>query len=146
MIDSEDPDDGTMPPHHFKYYNIPKDRLLDLYLKLYLEGIDYILDKQWESRNRISIKKQKTYIDNRIISKGLESRTSRELAIFRNYIFARHNYRFRSDEWNIFFRKYYNPNYSGVWTNEEVMRMLSPHEEYILNLIVKYERGRRSAK
>jgi hypothetical protein len=42
--------DGTMPPNLFSYINIPHEELLGKYLKLYLDGIDYILDKKWETR------------------------------------------------------------------------------------------------
>jgi hypothetical protein len=100
--------DGTMPPNLFCYTNISREELFGKYLKLYLDGIDYILDKKWETRIKgiasWSEKNipEKRYDNDASIIESLNGRTARELAIFRNYIYARHNYRFRSDEWNIF--------------------------------------------
>jgi hypothetical protein len=145
-IVTRNPTDGTMPPNLFCYINIPREELLGKYLKLYLEGIDYILDKKWLTRvkgvafytDRNILEKR--YDNDALIVEGLNGRTARELAIFRNYIYARHNYRFRSDEWNIFFRTYYKVNYNGSRTNDEVMNTLTDHEKRVLELVIEQER------
>lgn len=140
------PSDGTMPPNLFCYKNIPKEELLGKYLKLYLDGIDYILDKKWETRikgfaywtNENILEKK--YDNDASIIESLNGRTARELAIFRNYIYARHNYKFNSDEWNTFFRTYYKDDYNGTKTNDEILNTLTEHEKHILELVIEQER------
>lgn len=140
-IVSWDTSDGSMPPHLHCYINTPQEELLKLYLKLYLEGIDYILDREWETRIKYKWYEyrliEKRYDNDTAILESLNGRTARELAIFRNYIFARHNYRFSSDEWNAFFRTYYKNDYNGTRTNADVMNILTEHEKYVLDLVVK---------
>jgi hypothetical protein len=141
-----DPMDGSMPPNLHSYINISRKDLLGKYLRLYLDGIDYILDKKWESRIiGIGFYTEKDIIEKRYdndaaIIESLNGLTTRELAIFRNYIYARHNYRFRSDEWNTFFMTYYKDDYSGNKTNEEVLNILPEYEKHILELINEQEK------
>jgi hypothetical protein len=139
------PSDGTMPPNLFSYINISQEELLGKYLRLYLDGIDYILDKKWETRIKgIAFwtdrkKKKKKYDNDAVIMESLNGLTARELAIFRNYIYARHNYRFRSDDWNEFFGTYYKDAYNGSRTNEDVLDILTDHEKHILELVIEQE-------
>jgi hypothetical protein len=140
------PSDGTMPPNLFSYINISRKELFRKYLRLYLDGIDYILDKKWETRikgfafwtDRNILEKK--YDNDAVIMESLKGLTARELAIFRNYIYARHNYRFRSDDWNEFFRTYYKDDYNGTRTNDEVLDILTDHEKHILELVIEQER------
>jgi hypothetical protein len=137
--------DGSMPPHLRCYLNTPRDELLGIFLRLYLEGISYILNRTWETREKHKIWPyerlfEKQYDNNAMILESLNGRTARELAIFRNFIFARHNYNFRSDEWNIFFRTYYRNDYNGTRTSDEVMSVLTEHERRVLELIIEQEK------
>ena len=68
----------------------------------------------------------------------LETRTPRELAIFRNCIYAMKGYRFTGRSWTDFFGKYLE-GYSGTRTNDEVTAMLSDSEKWLPELIVGYE-------
>jgi hypothetical protein len=139
-----EPAGDTMPTHLMCYVNVTEEEILTKYLRLYLDGIDYILDKKWETRIKYDFLDrhilEKRYDNDALIAEGLNGRTARELAIFRNYIFARHNYRFRSDEWNIFFKTYYKVNYNGSRTNDEVMNTLTAHEKRVLELVIEQER------
>jgi len=146
QIVTRDPSDGTMPPNLFCYINIPREELLEKYLKLYLDGIDYILDKKWETRIKgVAFWTDKNIIEKRYdndasIIESLNGRTARELAVFRNYIYVRHNYRFSSNEWNTFFRTYYKNDYNGNKTNDEVLNTLTEREKHILELVIEQEK------
>jgi hypothetical protein len=141
-IKTKDTSDGSMPTHLRCYINIPREELLEKYLRLYLEGIDYILDKTWETRRKQKIWPyerlyEKEYDNDERILESLDGRTVRELAIFKNYIYARHNHDFHSDEWNDFFRTYYKNDYSGTRTIDEVMDILTEHEKHVLDLVTQ---------
>jgi hypothetical protein len=146
-IDTRDETDGTMPPRNFTFYNISQEQILKIYLTNFLKGIDYILDKEWLN-NDIALKdtrdwrlyyakeKEYTIAD---IGRILNGLTKRELSVFRNYMFARHNYEFRTKTWNDFFREYYNIYYTGTKTNDEIMANMTEYERTILNMITEIE-------
>lgn len=146
-IDTREEADGSMPPRNYTFYNIPRDQLLKIYLTNFLKGIDYILDKEWLNNDialkdtrdwRLYIAKEKKYTiaDIDRILKGL---TRHELSIFRNYMFARHGYRFRAETWNEFFREYYMGDYVETRTNDEVMEIMTEYEKAILNMVIEVE-------
>ena len=68
--------------------------------------------------------------------------TRHELSIFRNYMFARHNFAFRTQTWNNFFREHYRSNYNGTRSNDEVMSIMTEWEKDILNMIIEIENQR----
>jgi hypothetical protein len=120
----------------FIYSNKSREELLDFFLKKYLENIDYLLGDWKRVKNPVM---KKEYNDISMFTENITGRTGRELAIFRNYIFARHNYKFISTEWNLFFKKYYKSDYTGTKTNEEVMSILTNEERLVLKLIIEEE-------
>lgn len=65
----------------------------------------------------------------------LENKSSRELRIMRNYIFARHGYIFKSDDLRQYFRQYdwYTP------ISRNVTKELSKIERDNIKLIEAYE-------
>lgn len=149
IISTRDISDGTMPPRFYIFSNTPREELLRIYLMNYLNGIDYILDKQWVERNRgISIKDTQGYSRINVIeneysientNRILRNLTKRELSIFRNYMYARHNYAFRTATWNNFFIEYFSQNYNGTRTNDEVMTLMTEYEKTILNMVIEIE-------
>jgi hypothetical protein len=141
-------DDGSMPPHFFEFYNISKEELLKIYLNNFLYGIDYILDKKWMNKEqRVTsgindeiefnyFQKIYTIAD---IDRTLRNLTKYEFSIFRNYMFARHGYAFRTKTWNDFFIEYYKLDYNGTRTNNEVMVGMTEYEKTILNMVIEIE-------
>ena len=151
-ISTRDISDRTMPPRYYTFYNTSNKDLLKLYLMNFFNAIDYILDKKWIEKNR-GITKEDTqrYIRPNVIeneynmtdiSRILRYLTSRELSIFRNYIFARHDYAFRTKAWNDFFKEYYKIDYNGRRTNNEVMASMTEYEKAILNMVIEIEQQR----
>jgi hypothetical protein len=108
-------DDYTM-----RYYNIPKQELIDIYLTAFTK------------RTRIYLEK----LDN----ETLLGRTKEELAIIRNIIFAKYNYDFQSPKWKQFIIKYYDKNYKGSRSSQEVMDSLNNSDKYLLEKIIEYEK------
>ena len=137
----------SMPPRFFIYHNTPRKELLRLYLTNFLQSVDYILNREWIQRNR-EVSARDVEVGRNVFEKEynmaevnnlLNILTKHELSIFRNYMFARHNFAFRTQTWNNFFREYYRPNYNGTRTNEEVMTIMTEWEREILNMIVEIE-------
>ncbi|GHU86791.1 hypothetical protein FACS189476_00750 [Spirochaetia bacterium] len=148
-ISTRDISDGTMPPRFFTFYNTSNDYLLKLYLLNFFNGIDYILDREWIEKNR-GITKADTesfttvnVIENEYdltdISHLLRYLTKRELSVFRNYMFARYGYAFKTKAWNDFFTEYYKTDYNGTRTNSEVMASMTEYEKVVLNLVIEIE-------
>jgi len=104
---------------YIRFYNIPKDKLTDIFLTAFTQDI---------RRNLYEIKE-----------KGIEKRTKEELAIIRNCIFAKYNYSFQTPYWKNFMLKYYDPNYKGTYSNQEVMDRFPESDKLLLELIQKYE-------
>jgi len=129
------------PPRKFRYYNISKTKLLDLFLNKYIELICYYINKvagyEYESFNDFIEEITKSYY----IKIFLGGRTPRELAIFRNTIFALKGYKFSTKSWTDFFNKYL-AGYNGRYTNNEVMTMFNEREKWLLDLIIDYENGK----
>jgi len=125
-IDARNVLESTFPPWNFTFSNIPGDELLRIYLMFFLRGAGHFLDSYEYALE--DIRRLLGYL------------TSRELAIFRNYIFARHNFAFRTQLWNNFFREHYREYFAGTRTAEEVMAVMTEREERILNMIVEIER------
>jgi hypothetical protein len=63
------------------------------------------------------------------------------LAIFRNCLYAKYDYRFSSASWTEFFEKYL-PNYRARYSNSEVAEMFTEADKWILDLIIQYENRR----
>jgi hypothetical protein len=72
---------------------------------------------------------------------SLKNRTKEELAIIRNCLYASHNYSFQTARWRDFMLKYYDPNYKGTYSNQEVMDRFSESDRSLLELILKYEKN-----
>jgi hypothetical protein len=64
------------------------------------------------------------------------------LAILRNCLYANHGYIFRSEEWLSFFRKYYDTNYQGSKTEQEVQNAFSRNEKWLLDTIIEIEKNK----
>jgi hypothetical protein len=114
------------------YYNVPRNEVLDLFLKNYLK----LIVEANEMVNNHNIDENQRYI-----TPLLQGRTARELAIFRNCLYAIKGYRFSNSSWTDFFNKYLD-GYNGLYTNDEVMAMFTENEQWLLNLIIQYENRR----
>jgi hypothetical protein len=124
----------------YVYSNISREELLGIFIRLYLENIDYIFGEYDEASSPPMRKEYRSDNIDMYLLENLQGRTQKELAIFRNYIFARHNYKFQSNEWNSFFKRYYKSDYNGTRNNNEVMGLLTDYEKTVLNLIIELER------
>jgi hypothetical protein len=125
----------------YKYYNIPRTKLLDLFLKKYVElivEIDDLLTGKIESSRLENF--NETFFKE-YVSALLGGRTSRELAIFRNCLYAIKGYKFTSSAWTDFFNKYLD-NYKAQFSNAEVTAMFTDNEKRLLDLITQYESRR----
>lgn len=112
------------------YYNVPQNEVLDLFLKNYLK----LIVEANEMVNKHNIEKNKVYM-----TLLLQGRTARELAIFRNCLYAIKGYQFSSSSWTEFFSKYLD-GYNGRYTNDEVVAMFTENEKWLLDLIMWYEK------
>jgi len=133
-----------MPPRYYIFYNTPREELLRIYIKNFLNSIDYIINKEWLERNKnTGSPSDRNIVENSYsmadINRLLKILTKHELSIFRNYMFARHNYAFKTNTWIKFFSNYYKPDYNGTKTNDEVMAIMSEYEKSILNLVIEIE-------
>ena len=152
VVSTRYPDDGSLPPRFFIFHNTSREEILCIYIANFLKGIDYILDRQWIQRNRgIRIGDTQGHSNRNVLEKEynmedirntLRLLTRHELSVFRNYMYARHNYAFRSNTWNNFFINYYNNNYNGTRNNDEVMAIMSDYEKTILNMVIEIENQR----
>jgi hypothetical protein len=99
-----------------------------MFLEKYIITIRAIID------DLSSYREQENYdVANSDITKILGGRTEKELAIFRNCLFALKNYKFQTETWDTF-SKQYLPGYNGIFTNAEVMNMFTDDEKWILDL------------
>jgi hypothetical protein len=120
-----------------RYYNISRTELLDIFLKKYVEMICEI--NNIENNNKNDYNFENNY--DAYISLLIRSRTSRELAIFRNCLYAIKGYRFANSTWAEFFNKYLD-GYNGQYTNDEVTAMFTENEKWLLDLIIQNENRR----
>lgn len=121
----------------YEYYNIPRMELLDKYLKCYVGAIYAIVNNNdYEYYCNIS-----DHSEESDIRRILAGRTKRELAIFRNCLFAIKGLKFQTQTWTDFFSIYLN-NYNGIYSNDEVMKMFTNDEKWLLDLIIQYENSR----
>jgi hypothetical protein len=68
-------------------------------------------------------------------------RTARELAIFRNCLYAIKGYKFANSTWTDFFNDYL-AGYIGQFSNDKVTEMFTDNEKWLLNLVIQHENGR----
>jgi len=120
-----------------RYYNISRAELLDIFLKNYVEIICEISDIG--NNNKSGYNFGDNY--NEYISLLISGRTARELAIFRNCLYAIKGYRFANSTWTEFFNKYLD-GYNGRYTNDEVTAMFTENEKWLLDLVIQSERRR----
>jgi hypothetical protein len=120
-----------------RYYNISRTELLDIFLKKYVEIICEINDIGNNNKNDYNFE---DHYDE-YISLLISGRTSRELAIFRNCLYAIKGYRFANYTWAEFFNKYLD-GYNGRYTNDEVTAMFTENEKWLLDLIIQNENRR----
>ncbi|MDR0442947.1 MAG: YARHG domain-containing protein [Treponema sp.] len=103
-----------------RFLNIPEQEIIDIYLTAFVKTVhENINGLSWSI---------------------LEKRTIEELAIIRNILFAKYNFAFKTHRWKSFMRRYYDPNYEGKYSNQEVMNKFTRKEEYLLESILKLER------
>jgi hypothetical protein len=120
-------DNGTI----IKYYNIPQEQLVDKYLTLFIRHINNIL-------NGVDRYRQNRDYEEHLM-KLLSILRPRELAIFRNFLYAVKGYRFATQSWTDLFNRYLT-GYNGRYSNDEVMAMFTANERWLLDLIIQYER------
>lgn len=119
--------------YQIKYYNISKEELLDIFLKKYIElicDVNDIINGKYDVDNF-----------NEKLLELLNGRTPRELAIFRNCLYAIKGYSFASSTWTYFFTKYLE-GYTAQFSNAEVTAMFNNKEKQLLNLIIQHENQR----
>jgi hypothetical protein len=102
-----------------RFYNIPEKELIKRYLTAFTQATKQHL--------------------NRLDDEALQGRTKEELAIIRNCLFAKYNYNFQTKKWKVFMTDYYDKNYKGINSNQEVMNMLNEREKKLLERIIYYE-------
>jgi hypothetical protein len=105
-----------------RFYNIPEQKLTDMYLSLFTQ----------QTRHHL----------NKINEEMLMYRTKEELAIIRNCLFAKYNYAFQSPKWQNFILTYYDRNYRGIYSNEEVSAKFTGYERALLQMILAHEKKR----
>jgi hypothetical protein len=113
----------------YSYYNISRTELLELFLRRYVRLICEIND---------AINNTNNYDE--YLFELVRARTPRELAIFRNCLYALKGYRFINSEWADFFTKYLN-DYRPQYSENEVTAMFTDSEKWLLYLIIRYENG-----
>jgi hypothetical protein len=114
------------------YYNVSMNEVLDLFLKNYIK----LIIQANEMVNDHNINENQEYI-----TPLLQGRTTRELAIFRNCLYAIKGYKFTNSTWTEFFNKYLH-GYNARYSNDEVMALFTENEKWLLNLIIQYENRR----
>jgi len=113
-----------------RYYNASKTEVLDQFLTKYLELICTINELVNESG-----------LEHDLIITILQGRTARELAIFRNCLFAIKGYRFANSTWTEFFNKHLK-NYKAQHSNAEVAAMFTENEKWLLDIVLQFEKRR----
>lgn len=102
-----------------RFYNITEKELIGRYLTAFTQA----------TKQHLNI----------LDDNALQGRTKEELAIIRNCLFAKYNYNFQSQKWKIFMTDYYDRNYQGKYSSQEVMDMLNEREKKLLERIIYYE-------
>jgi hypothetical protein len=129
-----------------RYYNVQEEELLDYFLKIFVQKILMMLNKQLtDGRDQLDVYRteyeflhsSKEHTPE--ITDILCNMTKRELAILRNCLYAKHNYYFRNEEWKEFFQKYYDRNYQGQLTEEEALSEFTDNEKWLLGMIIEIE-------
>jgi hypothetical protein len=117
----------------YRYYNIPRNELLDKFLTNYVELIcaTVKLVNTYDFREDSSL----------YIEPVFQNRTPRELAIFRNCLYAIKGNRFVNSEWTDFFNKYL-PDYRAQFSSAEVTAQFTEKEKWLLGLVIQAERKR----
>jgi hypothetical protein len=117
----------------YRYYNISRTELLDIFLKNYVD----LLCKAIREANEWS-----NFSGNSdwLILDLLDGRTARELAIFRNCLYAIYGYKFSNSSWTEFFEKYLADS-RAQYSNAEVTDMFTNTDKWILDLIIRHENG-----
>jgi hypothetical protein len=103
----------------YRFYNIPGQELVNIYLTAFTQT----------TRQYLNILDDET----------LQGRTKEELAIIRNCLFAKYSYAFQSSKWRQFMINYYDSNYQGRRSNQEIMDIFNENERRLLEKIIKYE-------
>lgn len=114
--------------YQLKFHNISNTELLEIFLKKYIK---IICETNEFVKNYDNIDDAYEHIVPLI-----QGRTARELAIFKNCLFAIKGCRFENSEWTDFFKKYLD-GYNGQYTNDEVLAMFTDSERGLLDLIVQ---------
>jgi chorismate mutase len=116
------------------YYNIPRTELLDIFLEKYIKLICEIVDKMNDKIN------ESNNVDESLLTL-IKERTPRELAIFRNCLYAIKGYKFADSTWEEFFNKYLE-GYKAEYSDNEVIEMFTDNEKWLLYLILRYENNK----
>jgi hypothetical protein len=112
------------------YHNIPANEVLDLFYRRYIQLICSVVEM-------VNITYYANDISN-VVSLVLQGRTARELAIFRNTLFAMRGLRFQTQAWTDFFTQHL-AGYNGRYTSDEVIAMFTENEYWLLNVIIQHE-------
>lgn len=119
--------------YRYRYYNIPRAQLLDLYLEYYVKLVRDILELINE--NEYQFQRERL---SEIILPVFQRRTAREMAIFRNGMYAIKGSRFTNASWTDFFNKYL-PDYRARYTSAEVNNMFNENEQWLLDMVIQHE-------
>ncbi len=124
-----------------RYYNSPEEKLRDIYykdlLRCFYWWFDYVNSDLYESELNYRIRNN---LQDEIPSyhEVIDRLSGEELRIFRNCLYAKHQYIFINDKWKLFFKKY-DEYYQGDNTSREAEKLFSDHERILLNAIIDRE-------
>jgi hypothetical protein len=116
-----------------RYYNNSEEYILEKFYKYLVTGlkqyIDYVNEDGLDSYSGSHIISTINYIE------------IEDLAIFKNLLFALHNYKFNNLYWINFFQKYLDYN-NGNLNNAESLNLFTNEERKILELIINKEQNK----
>jgi hypothetical protein len=117
--------------HTLHYYNIPQERLLDIFQKNLINGLlEFVNDYNSPLFDGDYAREYANEMISNLDSEGL--------AIFRNLLYAKNNYKFNNANWYNMFTKYYI-NYEGVLNNEDSLNRFTDKEKVLLEIIINRE-------
>jgi hypothetical protein len=119
--------------HTIHYYDIPQEELLDIFHETLITGLLEFID-DYNNRYDYFLEIDKNYADEMISNLDSEG-----LAIFRNLLYAKNNYKFNNMNWHNIFTKYLT-DYNGFLNNEDSFSTFTEQEKELLEIIIEKER------